>query len=479
MASDSVYGQLLNFDSVPINNGEIVRVSGVNRCVRAQADVPGNLAGLAGVSLSGIVGILGPVNICSNGFSVRVRLEAGLAPVAGETLYVSATVAGRATNVVPATPIAIGTIEDATGYALDGRVLAIVSIPGDAVGAGGLFPGFGLNATNLGIIGTAGIGATASRLDHAHAPLVIDGIVTGATQLSTLASAGYAESAWAWVVSVGAPFQLKQGALTVDNLTVVTASGKAGFQWVRVDWLNRNWEAQAAWFVDPQNAYGTSSDEANGATAATALRSYRELARRLTHASIVVAVVVTVRSNLAAGDTPSFTCRVGTGGSVRFEGVPTLVYTGAVTAFTPHAAGAAADDNQMVDATVPASFTASGMLANGILFQRTNGTALYWYAMADLGGAPPAATLRTSDPAELGGVQTNPVAGDTYTASSLPTIGNLQFPLCPTQSITYRFLWHQPGTPTSQIPIAYSHTWVTGSATICLGQGNVVNLAAM
>lgn len=307
-----------------------------------------------------------------------------------------------------------------------------------------------------------------------------DGIVTGAVQLSTLAAAALDPDSLAWVNSVGAYFRLADGsALTVDNLTVVTASGRAGAQWIRLDLYNKQWEAQAAWFVDPQNTYGTSSDENTGATSATALRSYRELARRLFNATITAApLVVTCRSNLVAGDTPAFTFRVGSGGSVRFDGVPTVIYTGVVTTTAAQAAGAAADDNRITDATIPVSFTASGLLANAILFTRTNGTAAYWWGAKDLGGAPPAAALRISSPAALTGGPLALVAADTYTGSTLPTIGNLQFPLAAPGSVTYRFLNHVPGVNNTRLgAVLYSHSWITApNLSVHLAPGNQVNI---
>ena len=168
MASDSVYGQLANFDVVAINNGELVRITANNHCVRAQADLAANLQGLAGASLSGIVGVFGVLNVASEGFSVRVRLEAGLVPVAGQTLYVSATFPGLATNVAPAIAVAIGTIEDVYNYTLDSRVLAVLAIPGAATGAGGAFPGFdpdgAVAMTNAGVSPLVARGDVIQRL---------------------------------------------------------------------------------------------------------------------------------------------------------------------------------------------------------------------------------------------------------------------------------------------------------------------------
>ena len=124
------------------------------------------------------------------------------------------------------------------------------------------------------------------------------------------------------MTTLGARWQLRDAsALGVDNLTVVAASGRAGAQWVRVNELNLSWQAQAAWFVDPANAYGTSSDENTGAGAGTALRSYAELNRRLWHATITTSMLVTCRSNFVAGDIPEFNFATVPGVVVTFEGV--------------------------------------------------------------------------------------------------------------------------------------------------------------
>ena len=43
-----------------------------------------------------------------------VQMEPGLTPAVGDTVYVSATVAGKGTNVLPAEVSAIGTVADTT-----------------------------------------------------------------------------------------------------------------------------------------------------------------------------------------------------------------------------------------------------------------------------------------------------------------------------------------------------------------------------
>jgi hypothetical protein len=286
-----------------------------------------------------------------------------------------------------------------------------------------------------------------------------NGIATGAVQLSTLASAGYTEGQAAYVASVGAVFRLQLGALTTDAITVVNATGKAGYQWVRINAYNKACEAQATWAVDPQNSSGTASDENTGLDSTHALRSYYELSRRLFNAEVSTALVVTVLSNLQAGDNPAFSLRVVSGGTLTFLGVPTVLYSGTVTTFTAESTVAAADDNQLSDTSVPVSYTASGMLADGVLFQRTNSTAIYWYGMKDL----TAKTLRCSNPVTLTGTVTALAPGDTYQAVTLPTIGPLRFPFVSLfNGMTYRFLNHvDSNAPIATTPIGYSHSWKT------------------
>lgn len=64
-----------------------------------------------------------------------VRLEVGLVPAAGNIIWLSATVAGRATTIEPSPSIPIGTIVDASKYAAEGTVRAIVRGGGGGGGA--------------------------------------------------------------------------------------------------------------------------------------------------------------------------------------------------------------------------------------------------------------------------------------------------------------------------------------------------------
>lgn len=127
MPTDFIYTVVRNDDVAALTRGMVIRISDDSAAVRAQADVLANLAGLYGVVGSGVVNVGGQaVTAISNAAAELVLLETGLTPVAGETLYVSATVPGRATNVAPGNVAAIGTIVDARDYARTSMVKAAI-----------------------------------------------------------------------------------------------------------------------------------------------------------------------------------------------------------------------------------------------------------------------------------------------------------------------------------------------------------------
>jgi hypothetical protein len=109
-----------------LRQGELVRVVSDDTFGRMLADSPSNLTGYVGVLRSGVVSPGGPVDACMSG-TLPVLLEVGLTPVAGQSLYVSGTVAGRATNVAPDTAFQIGSIKNASAYARTGTVVAVVT----------------------------------------------------------------------------------------------------------------------------------------------------------------------------------------------------------------------------------------------------------------------------------------------------------------------------------------------------------------
>ena len=127
---------VVNGEVTPLELGMVVRANGGNNTVRqSRADTVANAQGTLGVMANpGITpGTNDSTAAGANGTlsydgPVYTLLEVGLNPVVGETLYVSPTVAGRATNVAPAVPLqavlAIGIITDISPYVSLSRVFA-------------------------------------------------------------------------------------------------------------------------------------------------------------------------------------------------------------------------------------------------------------------------------------------------------------------------------------------------------------------
>jgi hypothetical protein len=147
----------------PVQQGQLLRFVADNVVGLMQADAAPHLIGYAGVARSGLVGA-GALDAAVNGIT-PVLLETGLTPVAGQLLYVSATVPGRATNIAPVNLFQIGSIKDASAYTRTGLVIAVVA--GVAGGAGGLgaqgAQGSGGAQGSAGAQGATGAGAQGSQ----------------------------------------------------------------------------------------------------------------------------------------------------------------------------------------------------------------------------------------------------------------------------------------------------------------------------
>lgn len=98
--------------------------------------------------------------------------------------------------------------------------------------------------------------------------------------LAAMGTAKLPDGALVYVQSVKAYFQLDRGSTAApDGSTVVSAFLGAG-NWLRLDWNfagESPWLSQTDWYIDEL----TGSDDNDGATAATALKSPSELQRRL------------------------------------------------------------------------------------------------------------------------------------------------------------------------------------------------------
>lgn len=200
----------------------------------------------------------------------------------------------------------------------------------------------------------------------------------------------------------------------------------------------------ANWFIDPVNG----SDVAAGTTSATSLATLAELRRRWWSAEITQNTTVTILGNIPASDSNAFNTRIQLGKRVTFLGtlgattgfggaaIDNTLFTGAVTAYTAGSATPAADDIELNDASIPVSYTASGLLAKGVIFRRTVTATRHWYALKDLGGK----TIRITCPMNATGpanFSSNPLtAGDAYSAFAMWTMPPQTFGFADTSGVT-------------------------------------------
>lgn len=230
------------------------------------------------------------------------------------------------------------------------ELAAGVDSPGGG-GEGGAFPGFGTGAPGPTALGTAGTAATARRSDQAPAAYRSD------LPLST------------------------------------------------------------TWFIDPVSGV----DTAAGTSSGTALKTLQQLKQRWWGAEITANTTVTILGNIPGTDTGSWNFTIAPGFRVTFVGslgpttgfggraIDNTIYSGTVTTFTNATDAPGNNDVEIVDSTLPVSFTASGLMASGVLFKRTNSTPKYWNALLDKGSK----TARITSP--QGSTLANTFAASTLT----------------------------------------------------------------
>lgn len=238
--------------------GEIVRATTTNRdVVRAQADAAANLSGTLGPVGSFRAADGNVVNIVAAGRgAVRLATDSPV-PAAGNTLWISATEAGRATVTEPLNGLAIGIVTDASGFNATTNPVVIAIIHTPTLGAGG--------------------GA-------AETFLVFDNVAA----LQAFAVGPVVEGTNAFVRSLYDEFILeKTSTATADtkNFTVVAANtGVAAGRWLRKGLANERWGNRLdvaagnrfQWYIDSVNG-----DNENVGTLAAPLQTAAELDRRL------------------------------------------------------------------------------------------------------------------------------------------------------------------------------------------------------
>lgn len=165
---------------------------------------------------------------------------------------------------------------------------------------------------------------------------------TGGTKLVDIVTTALPNGSLASVASVGALFRLETAPTAAvlaatDGITVVQPVANPAHRWVRIPTSNDvNFAYVASWFLDA----AAGSDDNDGLTALTALKTTQELARRL--AGLVIGQNTTVAAAAGAYGDAAFTFKL--------PDSLTFVFSGAVTS-------SAADTITAVTAAVPATNT--------------------------------------------------------------------------------------------------------------------------
>lgn len=190
------------------------------------------------------------------------------------------------------------------------------------------------------------------------------------------------------------------------------------------------------WFIDPVNGSDASTNP--GTSSATALQSLQELKRRWWGAEISTTTTVTILGHTLPADAGSWNTAIAPAGRVTFLGslgpttgfggaaIDNTLYTGTLSAVQTTPLAPSTNDTSITDAGIPVSYTASGLLAPGIIFRRPAGAgpSVEWLGAKDKG----AKTLRISPPLlNTTALLTNLAPGDAYSAFQMWKIFDQDF----------------------------------------------------
>lgn len=236
---------------------------------------------------------------------------------------------------------------------------------------------------------------------------------------------------------------LPTSTITSDDITYCapTVVGVGAGRFERMMFASPDWMLQTTWVMDDAGSLGTSNDENDGLTAATALRTDTERQRRMGEEPIwsqteyhlrylsdvpnTRDVVIRNRTRPGAQIFLHSSMTNGAGQSTLFSGT-----AGTITALN-YAAPGGGQPWEMICATIPVSWTASGLLNKRLRFTSgANLNGIVWI-IKDLGGVPPAAKARLNEPQTAitmtapiapSANSFTPVAGDTFVIEKLTLI---------------------------------------------------------
>ncbi len=198
----------------------------------------------------------------------------------------------------------------------------------------------------------------------------------------------------------------------VDGITVVATMSGTG-RWLRDLQPNTIWGNQATWYVDAV----AGSDEANGATAGTALATFAEARRRIEPVGVRVAMTINILTDLPAGDPVGMSCD---GAQLTIEGTPTTVFTGTVNTYTRNVA------TNVVGTLNNAAWTVADHVGRHLRFTSGAAAGMGAYVLEDLGGGD--ARLNTiveeiyPAPPFVFPTTASPGGGDSFVVETLPVV---------------------------------------------------------
>lgn len=193
--------------------------------------------------------------------------------------------------------------------------------------------------------------------------------------LACLPVAELREGTGVWVETVDDIFDLHHAnSVPTDSITVVSplpGNARAGYPaaaWYRRLIQSQRWRYQFNWFLDP----ATGHDENDGAASGRALRTYAELQRRVGGTLVLNPGGLDVQVLSDVTEVVGVDMQSPTGVAVVYfhADLPAPLYTGTVTAYADYNS-ATGQDGVLTDTSIPASFTASGLV--GRLARVTSG----------------------------------------------------------------------------------------------------------
>jgi hypothetical protein len=213
------------------------------------------------------------------------------------------------------------------------------------------------------------------------ATVYADGITQRAIQLASFPSSGLTTGTTAYVNDVDDYFSLQLSSLTADNITVVNASGHAGYQWLRLGVKSLRWFAVTSWFIDPVSG----NDENDGQSSGTALKTAAEFYRR-TNGTSQQDTNVTLLNDLADTDPINYQASANAGfAALTVTGTPVVAATVTIASVT--GPNYAVNNNQLQQVNGPGGFNWAPYVGKLLRLQGTSGsTGTYAAVIQNLGG---------------------------------------------------------------------------------------------